>query len=103
MMILDSFEINISEAEILKEKEKAREIRKSRWWKNRIATGICHYCGKKFDPDGLTMDHILPIIRGGKSTRGNLAVACKSCNSKKKYLLPIEWNEYLEMMDKNNE
>jgi 5-methylcytosine-specific restriction endonuclease McrA len=44
------------------------------------------------------MDHLVPIIRGGKSTRGNVAPACKECNSKKKYLLPLEWEEYLLSM-----
>jgi 5-methylcytosine-specific restriction protein A len=42
------------------------------------------------------MDHIVPLIRGGKSTKGNLAPACKDCNNKKRYLLPIEWDEYLK-------
>ena len=41
------------------------------------------------------MDHIVPVIRGGKSTRGNVVPACKECNNKKKHLLPIEWEEYL--------
>jgi 5-methylcytosine-specific restriction endonuclease McrA len=41
------------------------------------------------------MDHIVPIARGGRSTRGNLVAACKSCNNKKKQLLPMEWVEYL--------
>ena len=36
------------------------------------------------------MDHIVPIGRGGKSTRGNLVPACKSCNSNKKYYTPAE-------------
>jgi 5-methylcytosine-specific restriction endonuclease McrA len=43
----------------------------------------------------LTMDHLVPLSRGGKSKKGNLVPACKECNSKKKYLLPIEWEEYL--------
>jgi len=42
------------------------------------------------------MDHVVPLTRGGKSTKGNLVPACKACNSKKKYLLPIEWDEYLK-------
>lgn len=46
------------------------------------------------------MDHIVPIIRGGKSTKGNAVPACKGCNSKKKYALPIEWEEYLERLKK---
>jgi 5-methylcytosine-specific restriction protein A len=43
----------------------------------------------------LTMDHIVPIARGGRSTKGNVVPACKSCNTKKKQLLPMEWEDYL--------
>jgi len=93
---LDYFITEISEQQVRQEKDKARELRKSRWWSNRIAQGCCHYCGGKFLPDELTMDHIVPVIRGGKSSRGNLVPACKECNSRKKYLLPMEWEEYLK-------
>ncbi len=89
----------ISEQQIRAEKDKARELRKSRWWSSRVAKGLCHYCGNIFPPQELTMDHLVPIIRGGKSVRGNLVPACKECNSRKKYLLPMEWDEYLSRSD----
>ncbi len=44
------------------------------------------------------MDHIVPVVRGGKSTRGNVVPACKECNTKKKYMLPLEWEEYLRKL-----
>ncbi len=44
------------------------------------------------------MDHIVPLIRGGKSTKGNIVPACKDCNNRKKHMLPIEWGEYLEKL-----
>lgn len=91
----DWFIVEVSEREIKREKEKARELRKSRWWADRLARGICHYCGRSFPPEELTMDHLVPIIRGGTSSRGNVVPACKECNNKKKYLLPLEWEEYL--------
>lgn len=90
------FIIEVSEQEIRREKEKARELRKSQWWKNRVGSGICHWCGGKFPAEELTMDHIVPVVRGGKSTRGNVVPACKECNNKKKYMLPMEWEEYLK-------
>ena len=92
----ESFIISVSQEEIRRERHKARVLRKTRWWKQRLARGACHYCGRRFAPDDLTMDHIVPIIRGGKSTKGNLAAVCKDCNNKKKYLLPMEWEEYLK-------
>lgn len=93
---MNHFIIEISDSEIQREKEKARDLRRTRWWKNRVARGICHYCNKKFLPSELTMDHLIPIIRGGKSSRGNVVPACKECNSRKGYLLPLEWEEYLK-------
>ena len=41
----------------------------------------CQYCGCR--DDKLTVDHIVPRTRGGKSTWENLVCACISCNNKK--------------------
>ncbi len=97
---MEHFITDVSEQQIRQEKDKAREIRKSRWWSDRLARGTCHYCGGRFTAAELTMDHIVPIVRGGRSTRGNLVPACKDCNNRKKYLLPIEWEEYLGNLEK---
>ena len=85
----------VSEQEIRKEKEKARQLRRSAWWTRKTSSGVCYYCQMKVDKDNLTMDHIVPLSRGGKSKKGNIVPACKDCNNKKKSLLPIEWAEYL--------
>ena len=95
--MMDAFVVEISESEIKREREKSRELRRSRWWQNRLALGICHYCRRTFSADELTMDHLVPVSRGGKASRNNVVPACKECNSRKKYLLPIEWDEYLKM------
>jgi len=92
----DPFLIQVSAEEIKKEREKARVLRKTRWWKERLARGQCYYCRRRFPPGELSMDHIVPIIRGGKTTKGNVATVCRGCNSKKKYLLPMEWEAYLQ-------
>lgn len=73
-----------------KEKNKARELRNSQWWKNRIAEGKCYHCGRQFHPSELTMDHLLPISRGGKSIKSNVVPCCKECNTKRKNLMPAE-------------
>jgi 5-methylcytosine-specific restriction enzyme A len=88
----------ISEQEVKKEKEKARELKHSSWWLRRIQTGVCYYCNKEVGRANLTMDHIVPLSRGGKSKKGNIVPACKDCNNRKKYLLPIEWEEYLQSL-----
>ncbi len=100
---MSDFIIEISEAEIRRERDKSRELRKSRWWKNRLAQGRCHYCNGSFPPDELTMDHIVPVTRGGKASRNNVVACCKECNSRKKYLLPMEWEEFLEKARQNDE
>lgn len=76
--------------QIKREKEKARKLRQSNWWQNKLDIGECHYCGNKFEREDLTMDHVVPMSRGGTSSRGNVVVSCKECNNKKKYLTPAE-------------
>ena len=78
------------EEEIRRERAKARELRRTPWWKRRIAEGKCHYCGKIVGAAALTMDHVVPLIRGGRSTKGNLVPACKECNAGKKHGLAWE-------------
>jgi len=85
----------VSEAELRRERAKARLLRQSQWWKRRVSAGRCHYCGRQAGSRALTMDHIVPLIRGGRSRRGNVVPACKDCNNKKKSLLPVEWEEHL--------
>jgi 5-methylcytosine-specific restriction endonuclease McrA len=87
---------DLDERRIKAERRKARELRASQWWKRRCAKGVCHYCGRSTPPRELTMDHIVPIARGGRSTKGNIVPACKPCNNKKKQLLPMEWESYLQ-------
>ena len=99
--MMEPFIISVSDEEIKRERDKARALRKTRWWKQRLARGTCHYCGRRFTADGLSMDHMIPIIRGGKTTKGNVAAICKKCNNKKKYLLPMEWEEYLKGFDQS--
>lgn len=82
--------VEVSEEQIRRERQKARELRASPWWKRKRANGICHHCGEKFPAQELTMDHLVPIVRGGRSTKGNLVPSCKKCNSERKYRLPFE-------------
>lgn len=86
----DWIDIQKDDAHVARERARARELRKSDWWRAQLARGICHYCGKKFPPEELTMDHIVPVVRGGKSVRGNVVPCCKTCNNEKKYLTPAE-------------
>ena len=86
----------VDEAVIRRERSQARELRKTRWWQNKIAKGVCYYCGQPTPPTELTMDHVVALTRGGKSVKNNLVPACKACNTKKHLLLPGEWDEYMK-------
>jgi len=74
-----------SEAHKKKEKAKARELRMSQWWKQQLGRGICYHCEQKFKTEELTMDHLIPIARGGFSDKKNCVPSCKECNTKKGY------------------
>lgn len=87
---MDIFFVTADAAHIKKERAKAKELRKTSWWKQQLAKGACHYCGASFPAQDLSMDHIVPVARGGKSQRSNLVTACKQCNSAKSYHTPAE-------------
>ena len=42
--------------------------------------GVCAYCGSA---ENLTLDHVVPLARGGAHRIENLVAACKPCNSRK--------------------
>jgi 5-methylcytosine-specific restriction enzyme A len=87
-----------SQEGIRREKEKARHLRQTAWWTRKMREGVCYYCGRKVGVQNLTMDHVIPLSRGGKSQKGNIVPSCKECNNRKKYLIPVEWEEYLERL-----
>ena len=80
----------VDERQVKRERAKAREIRQSSWWRQRLALGVCHFCEGTFDHSELTMEHLMPLSRGGLSTKKNIVVACKQCNSHKKNLTVAE-------------
>lgn len=52
----------------------------------------CQFCGKRFSSSQLSIDHIIPRSRGGRSTWENLICACVRCNVKKGGRTPDEAN-----------
>ncbi|MBE7463613.1 MAG: HNH endonuclease [Planctomycetes bacterium] len=50
----------------------------------------CQFCARKFDRTDLTIDHVLPRSRGGKSTWENVVLACVRCNTRKGSRTPEE-------------
>ena len=47
----------------------------------------CFYCGM----DANTIDHIIPVAKGGTDEDGNLVAACKRCNYSKKDRMPVDF------------
>lgn len=56
----------------------------------------CYLCEVLLTPGWeLTLDHLIPLVRGGDHTAANLRVCCRPCNSKKRHLTITEYLERL--------
>jgi len=49
----------------------------------------CQYCGSKPDPSDLTIDHLVPLSRGGLDEVVNYVTCCRQCNQRKSDI-PLE-------------
>lgn len=47
------------------------------------SNGLCAYCQEYIGEQFLTIDHIIPITKGGKNDQNNIAAACLPCNIRK--------------------
>lgn len=54
----------------------------------RIYASPCAGCGTH---DGISVDHVVPIAKGGRHSIGNLQPLCVKCNQEKGTRLVIEW------------
>jgi 5-methylcytosine-specific restriction endonuclease McrA len=61
-----------------------RNVLRNKW---KSEGKVCKYCNNDFD----TIDHIIPLIRGGNNLEHNLVPACRKCNSSKGSKLLSEW------------
>ena len=57
----------------------------------RLYAQPCAECGSTDKP---TLDHIVPLSRGGRHSVGNLQTLCAPCNYSKNSKLTIEWRAY---------
>jgi 5-methylcytosine-specific restriction endonuclease McrA len=55
------------------------------------ATRRCAYCRRRIARRLRTIDHQVPISRGGRHTAGNLVMACRDCNGRKGNLTAWEF------------
>jgi hypothetical protein len=56
----------------------------------------CVHCGRRMAVDDLTVEHVIPLNKGGKNEVRNYAVLCKPCNqAKSDYVIaPVDYYQY---------
>ncbi len=50
----------------------------------------CQYCGKTLKRSDLSLDHVVPLSRGGETTWENVVCSCLGCNKRKGGKIPRE-------------
>ena len=61
--------------------------------------GACAFCGRpegRSKKDKLDRDHLVPLSKGGKTVRNNIAPACRKCNRGRGNK---DWKEWYEAQD----
>lgn len=67
-------------------KDQARRRMKPRFTKSNLFLRdlyTCQYCNKQLTRDTVTLDHVVPQCKGGRTTWENIVTACGPCNSRK--------------------
>ena len=88
-----------------------KEVKDKNWWRNwsenrvdivkfkKESENICHYCGKKItNKDELTVDHVVPVSKGGENEKDNFVISCKTCNREKSNLSAERYTEFLNII-----
>ncbi|WP_071517334.1 HNH endonuclease [Geitlerinema sp. PCC 9228] len=57
----------------------------------------CQSCGKTATKCQLTVDHIIPLVRGGKNDISNLQTLCRRCNQRKKNHLDPRFQRHFDL------
>lgn len=72
-----------------KQNSPINDLTREQWNEIKGAYGFrCVYCGRKMQR--LTMDHIVPLSKGGAHTASNVVPACASCNASKGNRAPLK-------------
>lgn len=79
-------------------------------WKFIFGDLVCFYCKKickrnlpENHPEKSTIDHVLPIAKGGNNNSYNLAICCNKCNQNKKSYIELKYIDKLRDIILNNE
>lgn len=64
--------------------------------------GLCAYCGQHRNIKYMTVDHIIPLSKGGTDDTENLQCTCKMCNRLKSDMLPSEFTAFVRHILENS-
>lgn len=56
---------------------------------------LCHWCGKIMQRSEVTLEHLIPLDRGGDDTKENIVLACRECNMDKGNMTEAEYKRKL--------
>lgn len=60
----------------------------------------CYYCNTPLNIYNRSIDHLIPLARGGENKTYNRVYACKNCNNLKMDMTVTEFNRYKELKEK---
>lgn len=66
---------------------------------NRVKKG-CYFCGCPLTPSNRTIDHLIPLARGGRNIRTNRVWCCSKCNKEKMDMTEKEYSVYRKLKEK---
>jgi hypothetical protein len=55
----------------------------------------CRYCNKELHYRNIVCDHIIPLVKKGESSKENLQLICKTCNTRKG---PLDEDDFILLM-----
>lgn len=64
--------------------------------------GKCSMCGDKINYLNITVDHVIPISKGGTNTLDNMEAMCYTCNQMKRDHMKSDFLKHIEKIYKSN-
>jgi 5-methylcytosine-specific restriction endonuclease McrA len=92
--ILEAHEMCLPAGRVVRNKRNKRRWHQRIYWRD---NGQCGYCHRSLTYKESTLDHIKPLIAGGKdSCKENMILACQNCNQKKGPL-ELDLEEHMDL------
>lgn len=64
----------------------------------KLTNGHCAYCGRGLKFAEMTVDHVMPLSKGGNSGMTNYLPACRKCNSRKSNFTLEEYRSHAKKL-----